>query len=63
MTVPCKDCADREVGCHANCQRYRDYAAERENVRQIKAEANDVTNMHMDAQIRRWTQIWRRTKS
>lgn len=63
MTVPCKDCNDREVGCHANCPQYRDYAAEREAIRQKKSEVNDVTNMHMDAQIRRRTQIWRRTKS
>lgn len=22
---PCKDCADRHVGCHSTCENYKDY--------------------------------------
>lgn len=25
---PCKDCADRTVGCHAGCERYQAFRAE-----------------------------------
>lgn len=34
MTAPCKDCADRYVGCHGSCPRYAEYAAERQGVYQ-----------------------------
>ena len=32
--APCRDCASREVGCHAGCERYKAYAERRERVRQ-----------------------------
>lgn len=32
--APCRDCASREVGCHAGCERYKAYAERREKVRQ-----------------------------
>lgn len=28
MIAPCKDCAERYVGCHAFCSRYADFRAE-----------------------------------
>lgn len=37
MVAPCKDCADRHVGCHATCKAYIAYAVERERYRQDKA--------------------------
>lgn len=33
---PCKDCPDRTVGCHATCEKYLDFAAERERIRTEK---------------------------
>lgn len=32
--APCRDCASREVGCHAGCERYKAYEERRERVRQ-----------------------------
>ena len=26
MIVPCRDCAERGMGCHATCERYAEYA-------------------------------------
>lgn len=26
MKSPCRDCEDRTVGCHANCDRYKTFA-------------------------------------
>ena len=28
MKPPCKGCADRSVGCHGACERYKQYKAE-----------------------------------
>jgi hypothetical protein len=26
--APCKDCKERHVGCHAECERYKEFAEE-----------------------------------
>lgn len=28
MKAPCKDCEDREIGCHEKCDRYQAYRQE-----------------------------------
>ena len=33
MNAPCKGCKTRSPTCHAECQRYLEYAAEREQFR------------------------------
>jgi len=38
MNVPCKGCADRNATCHAECERYAAYAAERERIRKRRSE-------------------------
>ena len=38
--APCKNCPDRELGCHATCPKYAEYANEQEAVRQARAEQN-----------------------
>lgn len=30
---PCKDCAERAVGCHGNCQKYKEAQAENERIK------------------------------
>lgn len=25
MHAPCKDCPEREIGCHARCEKYQEY--------------------------------------
>ncbi len=42
MTVPCRDCTDRNATCHAECERYAAFAAERERIRQKRGEENAV---------------------
>lgn len=29
LNAPCKDCADRSLGCHDTCERYIDFATKR----------------------------------
>lgn len=38
MKPPCKDCKDRAVGCHGQCERYAEFDAERDKIRRKKAE-------------------------
>ena len=33
---PCKDCTDREVGCHGKCEKYATYRAELERSKAIR---------------------------
>ncbi len=28
MTPPCKNCTDRKVGCHGDCERYKQFKAD-----------------------------------
>lgn len=34
-TNPCKDCEDREVGCHGRCEMYQAYRSELDQVKQV----------------------------
>lgn len=34
MTAPCKNCPEREIGCHSMCDRYIRYAKQREKIRE-----------------------------
>lgn len=36
--APCKDCTDRVQGCHAKCERYGAWKAERAERRALEAE-------------------------
>lgn len=35
MKTPCKDCTDRYIGCHGECELYLDYKAEINKCREI----------------------------
>ena len=38
MDAPCKDCPDRTVTCHSECDKYRAYVAWRAEYRKKRAE-------------------------
>lgn len=38
---PCRDCVDRKVGCHAECERYAAYKAELRAEREAKRKDED----------------------
>lgn len=46
MVAPCKDCPDRYVGCHGNCEKYKEYKAQLDSMRdqayQIRAKEADL---------------------
>ncbi|WP_455256740.1 hypothetical protein [Peptoniphilus asaccharolyticus] len=33
MIAPCKNCEEREVGCHSNCKRYIEYDKTMDHIR------------------------------
>lgn len=39
MTAPCKDCARREIGCHASCEEYLCYFNGRKEYNQARHNA------------------------
>lgn len=34
ITAPCKDCPDREIGCHGKCKKYTLFTEENEREKQ-----------------------------
>lgn len=36
MDNACKDCTERVVGCHATCEKYEEFVAENERLKQLK---------------------------
>lgn len=42
INAPCKDCPDRHIGCHGECEAYQTYNADRERIRASKKTAIDM---------------------
>lgn len=38
MEAPCKDCKDRQLGCHSKCKEYKAFAKRQEKLRQERFE-------------------------
>ena len=56
MQAPCKDCPEREPGCHSKCQKYADYKAYNADVAHKRYLANiapEGAKKTMWARIRR----------
>lgn len=48
MTAPCRNCTDRNIGCHGQCEKYAAYRAimDKEKVRrQYESNANQATTI------------------
>lgn len=53
---PCKDCPDREVGCHGKCEKYINYQKENSEVKKYIAKEkkkNNVLNSHQIEEVRK----------
>lgn len=48
LKPPCKDCEDREIGCHGKCEAYMEWAKEHEALRE-----NDRTERVIDFTLRK----------
>lgn len=44
---PCKDCPDRQVGCHSSCEKYKDYKT-RHYAEKDRMHLEDVLNKQIN---------------
>ena len=44
MKQPCKNCQDRQIGCHINCPRYEEYRQQNEMIKRRKWEEQQVSD-------------------
>lgn len=52
MGGPCRDCVDRDETCHATCERYLTWAAERRAAREKDHDNRMVDRYEQDRRIR-----------
>ena len=48
MQAPCKDCTDRQLGCHSVCEKYKEYAKHNEERRKLREKYNLENNLYWD---------------
>lgn len=58
MTCPCRDCKEREVGCHGYCELYKIWSEENERLRnkiQQESHANRIyeEDLHKKKRVKR----------
>lgn len=58
MTPPCKNCPDREVGCHSTCGRYAEFVAWNEE----RKKARDLDNIHPDGMKKTVTNLLKKQR-
>ena len=56
---PCYKCEDREVGCHSNCEKYKEFAKKRKSIGDLKRSQFDATGYDADKDLKRRKQ-WHR---
>ena len=59
MNVPCKDCPDREVGCHSTCEKYKAFRAEKD--REIEERKIQYQSKTLDSKYFR--DLWKRKRA
>ena len=53
IKAPCKNCADRDLGCHSTCKPYNDYKKEYERGTEAMKRERDAVNNYISFQIER----------
>lgn len=53
VSSPCKDCVDREIGCHSVCEKYIQYLKEKDEynkkVSNARKKENDILSFRIDS--------------
>lgn len=52
VVVPCRDCKDRHVGCHGECERYREFKARLAEINEQKAQESKSNAEYADYVIK-----------
>lgn len=53
MECPCRYCEDRHTGCHASCERYAGYDAERKAISKARFEQLELDTLQVDRLLKR----------
>lgn len=61
--MTCKDCADRRVGCHAECPKYIEEKKRRDEAKAKRREGVDAEGLLVCGYIKRARQCRSRTKN
>ena len=56
---PCKDCLNRFVGCHADCEKYKEFRAEMDRANEL-IKKNKMDNNQFSESVYGYTQKYRR---
>lgn len=59
MMSPCKDCGDREIGCHSKCEKYKAFKEPFIKAREERLRAVEVTGINVTA-ARKVARKWRK---
>ena len=57
MIPPCKDCPDRQIGCHSTCEKYIEFKKENDKLRKERFIQNQITQYAIEANDRRYNRI------
>ena len=57
MNSPCKNCQERGMLCHSECDKYAVFAAEKERIRANRMKACDEFSFIMESR-RKVTSVW-----
>lgn len=52
MTAPCKDCQDRELKCHATCDRYKEFRQKRDDYNTYRFQAQEEVHDIMTIRVK-----------
>lgn len=61
MDVPCKDCTERHLRCHGECEKYKEFVAWNEERLAKRREAVSLRNFHIERKMRNVERKRRRT--
>ena len=53
MNAPCYGCDFRQNGCHADCEKYKEFRQAVEDFRKMQQESRDITHALQQSAIRR----------
>lgn len=62
-TPPCKDCQDREIGCHGKCPKWTDYEQAKLDYFKLKVDANRSDCLYMSVMKKQKNKRMRRKKN
>lgn len=53
MIAPCKDCKERKLGCHANCEKYLEFRSHQDSINRIKKTEHENRSYSFESALNR----------